>query len=397
LFLALIVLIRPVNAVVVLLLPMLAPDFRGFVNSLKSFFRSGWSYLFLVAGIVLLSIQPVWWYLQTEHWLVWSYSGEGFYLANPQIANVLFSFQKGLFVYTPLCFLAICGLIPLFSAGWSKGFFTLLFLVVYAWIVSSWWNWYYGDSFGQRVFIDIYPVFAILLAYLFFWISKVRWLGIFTITMSLLLLLLNLFQSWQYSRGIIHPYAMDSEKYKMVFLRTGQDFRYIFHGLEDIPPYKTNMKTPIRNWVNDFEKVEQNWVTSGREENPRAHGGRFVSLLNAGQPYSSALLICNDTLLVGKKGIYARVNAWVFESEVGSTKEMNLVISLADSADVGYYFKSLAVDEMPVDNAGYWRKLSFGTVLPEIENIHDQLKIFFWYQGQADVLIDDFSVELFSR
>ncbi len=75
---------------------------------------------------------------------------------------------------------------------------------------------------------------------------------------------------------------------------------------------------------------------------------------------------------------------------------MKLVFSLADSNDVGYYFKSMAVDEMPVDDAGYWREISFGTVLPEILNPNDRLKIFFWYQGEQDILVDDFSVELFS-
>jgi hypothetical protein len=397
LFLALIVLIRPINAVVVLLLPMLAHDFRSFVYSLKTFFSSGWSYLILMAGIIVLLIQPLWWYFQTGELFLWSYSGEGFYFANPQIVKVLFSFRKGLFVYTPVCFVAIIGLVPLWRSDWRKGAFAAFFLLVYVWVVSSWWNWYYGDSFGQRVFIDIYPVFAILLAYLINWVSRIRWLGIATITLSLLLLVFNLFQSWQYSRGIIHPFAMDSEKYKTVFLRTGQEFRYIFNGLEDIPPYKTNMKTPIRSWVNNFEQIDEAWVTSGRIESPNAHNGRFVSQLNNGQQYSSALLINDDALLMGKKGIYARINAWVFETEPGTSKKMNLVVSLADSADVGYYFKSMAVDEMPVSDAGYWRKVSLGFVLPELLDSGNRLKIFFWYQGQADILVDDFSVELYGR
>jgi len=397
LFLTLVVLIRPVNAIVVLLLPMLAPDFSGFIHTLKSFFRSRWSYLILVAGIVLFSIQPIWWYVQTGNWLLWSYGGEGFYFSNPQIFKVLFSFKKGLFIYTPLCLMAVFGLVQLWRINWLRGASAIVFLLLYIWVVSSWWNWYYGDSFGQRVFIDVYPLFALLLAFLFQWISGKRWLTKAMIGLSLLVLGLNVFQNWQYSRGIIHPYAMDREKYMMVFLRTGQEYRYIFNGLEDIPPYKTNMETPIRSWKNDFEKIEEDWVTSGRVGVELAHSDSMVSKLNFDQQYSSALMITQDSSLFGKKDIYARINAWIFETEPGSSKEMNLVISLADSTDVGYFFKSMAVDEMPVDDAGYWREISFGTVMPEILNFNDRLKIFFWYQGQADILVDDFSVELYGR
>ena len=397
LFLALVVLIRPLNAIVVLLLPMLAPDYRSFIHSVKLFIRSGWSYVFLVVGILLLSIQPIWWYVQTGHWLLWSYGGEGFYFSNPQIFKVLFSFKKGLFIYTPLCLMAFFGLVQLWGINRIRGVSALVFLLLYIWVVSSWWNWYYGDSFGQRVFIDIYPLFALLLAFLFQWITGKRWLIKAMIGLSLLLLGLNIFQNWQYSRGIVHPYAMDREKYAMVFLRTGQEYRYIFNGLEDIPPYKTNMETPIRSWKNDFEKEEQQWVTSGRVGVELAHSGSMVSKLNIDQQYSSALMITQDSSLFGEKDIYARVNAWVFESKVGSTKEMNLVISLADSNDLGYFFKSMAIDEMPVDDAGYWREVSLGTVMPEIANFNDRLKIFFWYQGQADILVDDFSVELYGR
>jgi len=397
LFLSIVVLIRPVNALVILFLPALAPNFSRFISSFKIFFSSGWSYIFLMAGMALVTIQPIWWYVQTGNWLIWSYEGEGFYFSNPQFINVLFSFQKGLFIYTPLCFLALAGLVPMFRQGWAMGFFVLFFLLVYTWLVSSWWNWYYGDSFGQRVFIDVYPVFALLLAWFFTWISKNRLLYRSIMGLSIFLMGLNLLQSWQYSRGIIHPYAMDKEKYAMVFLRTGSEFRYISNGLEDIPPYRTNLETPVRTWINDFEQIENDWVTSGRIEHSLAHDGDYVSKLNSAQQYSSALLITHDTSMVGKKALYARINAWIYELKPGSSEDMNLVISLADSADVNYYFKSLPVNEMPIDEAGYWRELSFGTTLPKINNPNDKLKIFFWYQGRADILVDDFSVELFGK
>jgi hypothetical protein len=396
-FLALIVLIRPVNGIVILLLPFLAKDNKQFIDATKSFFKSRTSSVFILVGIFILSLQPVWWYLQTGNWLLWSYSGEGFYFLEPQIFNVLFSFQKGLFVYTPVYLLALFGLVPLFKSGWVKGVFVLLFLAIYVWIVSSWWNWYYGDGFSQRVFIDILPVVAVLLAFLFRWVSGARWLYTTVIALSLLMIALNLFQSWQYSRGIIHPYAMDREKYAVVFMRFGNEYRYMFNGVEDIPPYMTNMDKPVRIWKNDFEKEQKHWVTSGRAADALAHSGGYISRLNGSQQYSSALKISRDSLLTGKRNVYARIKAWIFETQPGSSKEMKLVVSLADSTGSGYYFRSVAVDEMPVDDAGYWREVGFGVVLPEILNLNDQMKIFFWYRGEPDILVDDFGVEIFCK
>ncbi len=396
-FLALIVLIRPINGVVVFILPVLAPGFSRFLETIRGFFSLGRSYLFMLTGIILVMLQPVWWYLQTGNWLVWSYSGEGFYFSNPQILNVLFSIRKGFFVYAPICFVAVIGLVPLYRSNKLKGVFTFMFLFIYVWLVSSWWNWYYGDSYGQRVFIDVFPVFAILLAFMFRWIANIRWLNSALIIFTFILLALNLFQTWQYSRGILHPYAMDKEKYAMVFLRTGGQYRYIFNDLVDIPPFNTNMEAPIRSWTNDFEQVEGQWVTSGRTTSPAAHSGSYVSLLNSSQPYSSALLITGDTLPGMKKNLYAAGSVWVFETKALSSVKAKLVISLADSNEKPYYWRSMGIDEMPVAEAGYWREIRFGFALPEIKDINDQLKIFIWYEGETDILVDDFEIELFGQ
>jgi len=257
------ILIRPLNGVIIILLPGLAPSLRRFADVTKMFFRQPLSYLFILAGLSILMLQPVWWHFECGKALVWSYGGEGFYFTHPQIVKVLFSFRKGLFVYTPLCLVSLAGLIPFFRSNRAGALFTMLFLFIYIWLVSSWWNWYYGDSFGQRVFIDIFPVFALLLACFLQWVRHIRWLNITVTVLLVLLTAFNLFQSWQYSRGIIHPSAMDREKYAMVFLQTKEKYRHIFHDLRDTPPFGTDMNTPLRSDMNDFEKEKSKWITSG--------------------------------------------------------------------------------------------------------------------------------------
>ena len=50
-FISLVILIRPVNALVLLLLPALAHSFRDLINCVRSFFRSGWSYVYPCGGM----------------------------------------------------------------------------------------------------------------------------------------------------------------------------------------------------------------------------------------------------------------------------------------------------------------------------------------------------------
>jgi hypothetical protein len=110
LFLGLTVLIRPTNGIVIFLLPFLvttkeeALGLTGFLNKNKQAVL-----LFLGVFTLLMSIQFILWHIQTGHWFIWSYKDEGFHFRNPQFENVLFSYRKGLFIYTPLILLALLG------------------------------------------------------------------------------------------------------------------------------------------------------------------------------------------------------------------------------------------------------------------------------------------------
>jgi hypothetical protein len=97
--------------------------------------------------------------------------------------------------------------------------------VVY--VHASWWSWYYGDGFGERPLIDFYVFFALLLGFFFELFNKVvvRVAGI-----GLLVVLIFLHQVffYQYIRGIIHAYSMNYDKFKFVFMKTGERYRNLF-------------------------------------------------------------------------------------------------------------------------------------------------------------------------
>jgi hypothetical protein len=394
--LAAVILVRPVDGMIVLLIPFLAGDRYTLTKGFRAFWSrpATWIPALLLFALILF-IQPLLWHAGTGHWLLWGYRGEGFYLTHPAVLKTLFSFRKGFFVYTPVALLSLAGLIPLVRKSPWQFAWVLCFLAVLIWLVSAWWNWYYGDSFGQRVFIDFYALFALLLASL---LQGFRGRTASSVIMAVLLaalVSLNLLQSWQYAHGIIHPYAMDRDKYRMVFLRTGQAYRNLFSGPRNVVPYGVDLTKPVAWWYNDFEQIDSAWITSGRTERSDAHSGHVAALLGAEHHFSSALLITGDDRFTGIDGLYMKAEALVNDIDRHAADSAMLVISLADQIDKIYYWDSCPLNEMPEDRPGRWRRVSFGLQLPTIKDKNDKLKIFIWNKGTGRLLVDDFRIEVY--
>lgn len=219
LLLGIIFLIRPVNLLVVVAVPFLSGSSDQLVSGIKSAFSTIWFLLLAIAGFLLLvSIQLIIYKISTGSFIVDSYEQWGFNFLDPQISNFLFSYRKGMFLYTPLLFLSLTGFIFLYRSSQFQ-FYTLsgfLFIIIY--VFSSWFMWYYGGSFSQRVMIEFYPFFAILLATAMQELKRKSLKKIF-LSLTVLLILVCQIQTYQYRRMQIHWSDMNKEKYWDVFMR----------------------------------------------------------------------------------------------------------------------------------------------------------------------------------
>jgi hypothetical protein len=223
--LALIVLIRPVNGIVIFFIPFLAGSFRKLweeiVFLVKNFGKTV-SGIFIFAGVI--SIQCFLWYLQTGSIFINTYDDVGFNFLKPEWVNVLFSYRKGLFVYTPVLILAITALVWF---AMKKRYFELVswlaFFALVTYIISSWNCWFYGASFGLRAFIDFYTVFFILFAIMFDKLSV--WLRIIYLIPAIFLVYVNIVQTYQYKVFLLHWDNMNRQKYWTVFLRTDEKMK----------------------------------------------------------------------------------------------------------------------------------------------------------------------------
>lgn len=286
LVLSLIILIRPINGIILLFAPFFFSDFKSFklefISLFKKLVREIGYYLIVFSPIFL---QLIVWKIETGYFIVESYPDERFYFNNPQVINSLFSYNKGLFVYTPICFLSLFSFIVFLK---EKRYFQLvisfLFLSIAVYFLSAWYQWQYGWSFGLRAYIDFFPVFALLIGMLILSIRNFM-LKIIIVIIGSFTTFLNQFQTHQYIYKIIHPYTMDKEKYWKVFLNSSDSLQWIFYDIPKIP--KTISFTKEESFSNDFEKSGL-WAGDENLTNELAHSGSKACFVNSANIYSPA-------------------------------------------------------------------------------------------------------------
>lgn len=151
-----IVLVRPTNAIILLYFPLRA--FESFAA-----LRKAWSLLLVIVLTALVTLIPqfAYWKLSTGHYIVYSYGNEHFDFASPHPLLVLFSIKKGLFLWSPVLLLSMAGLYATIRTQAAEVRAILIVLALQLAIVSSWWCWWYGGSFGHRAFTEYVVFFTI--------------------------------------------------------------------------------------------------------------------------------------------------------------------------------------------------------------------------------------------
>ncbi len=223
--LGLIILIRPVNIIIIGILPFIARTMfdlkKGLIQIIK---RPAYLTLSIVLFMMIISIQALIYKLQAGDFLIYSYKEEGFNFLQPHFWDILFSYRKGLFIYTPVLFLILFfGSYKLFKTGLYQFITWAGFFILVTWILSSWHMWYYGGSFSSRVYIEYYPLFGILLGIL---LRDLKNRGLRKILIALLFLLIIIcqIQTYQYRTGRIHWSEMNKGLYWDNFLRIDKLF-----------------------------------------------------------------------------------------------------------------------------------------------------------------------------
>lgn len=180
--------------------------------------------------------QMIYWKLYGGDWVIYSYGEEGFFFDKPHLIDYLFSYRKGWLLYTPIMALALIGLAYSFKRNKDMAWGIVLFLVPSIYVFASWWCWWYGGSFGMRTMVEYYGFLAFPLGALLVYTKK--WAKGVVLLLCFAFVALNLFQTHQFYRFLIHYDANSKATYWQNFLK------YRYKDQADIDLYHENLFNP---------------------------------------------------------------------------------------------------------------------------------------------------------
>ena len=385
--LGIVYLIRPVNIIIVAFVPFFFSDLSEMFLFLKT--RIKHILIFLGIFILLCFLQNILWFLQCGSFLIDVYPHEGFYWLHPEIFKVLFSFRKGLFIYSPAVFFSLLGLISIFKMNKFKALIGLFFILILVYLISSWWCWSYFDGFGMRPFIDFYGVLALFLAFLFNNIQK--WLRYFFIICVLFPISLNLIQTYQYTKGIIHPDYMNLSAYRYVFLKTSNAYINRIGGSNDIVPYNKYKKNLI------YESIaypEASAVDTSNTIIPKGET-EMAFIYNHKIPVNFLLQFDNDTSLINSNKLFAEIALKKRELSPCKFSDDLLVVSIKYNDNHNTFYRSFPLDYLPIHLSNKWEQLDYRIILPAIQSENYQLKFYIWNKGLDNFLIKDIHIKIY--
>ncbi len=364
-------LIRPFNALILLAIPALITDFSEVKVRFKKLLTFQSTILFGCLIITLLiALQLISWRQQSGEWILFSYPNEGFYFSDPKIFKVLFSFNKGLFIYTPLVLFSMIGIWFWFRNFKRPALYFTGFFMVVTYFISAWWCWNYASGFGLRPYIDFYGIFAIPLV--FFLNQDHRKFRFLFTGLTVLLIAFNLLQSFQYSSLIMHHSSMNWKKYKYIFLQTSNDYADVLGGNFDVAPYSKEGLQLLHTYT-PLEKDEAFLVDD---------------------EYALGTTIPGSTIPTSLEQQYIRIFFEKKDLEINGSRNV-LFVAHISSNDSTIYYGTFKINDIPEFPLNEWSELEHTLAIP-FPIAAQHLKLYFWNRDLASFEIRNYRIEIYS-
>lgn len=172
--LALAVLIRPTNILLVLFVLFFSTNQSNIFQRRLIFVKEHFIPMMIafILSVAIFIPQFIYWKQCFGSPIAYSYGNESFaYLFSPKFLEVWFSPNNGLFIYSPVLILSIVGIIILILKKNKNGVLIGGIFILASYIFSSWWNYWFGCSYGARSFVEYYPLLMFPFAFV---ISQIK-------------------------------------------------------------------------------------------------------------------------------------------------------------------------------------------------------------------------------
>lgn len=352
--------------------------------------------IFFICIILIYFFQMIYLKLHSGNFDYYTYSQtDKLQLVGPYLPQVLLSFKKGWLIYTPIMILPLIGFYFLAENRKEIFFSTFLFFIIYLLITSSWTIWWDGDSFGQRSLIASYAILSLPLGFLISAFGKkIAWQKFSISIVIWFLIILNLFQTWQYQDRIIHPSNMTAGYYVRIFGRLTKPpgVSYLLEGNEDndlelLKQEHYSVKSTLISY--DFGKPSVPFGSGVRNMTGSTH--KFALKLDSVNRFSPGLKM--SVKKINERHIKGlRVTVWFYSEIPFRQNPCHIVVTLIHNG-LNYRYRACYLEEQNLQ-AEKWNKLFMDYLVSERADTNDQLIGYIWYKGKHQIFIGDLKFEI---
>lgn len=354
-----------------------------------------------IFGAILAGLpQLIYWKMQTGKWLHYSYKNETFDFLHPHLKGGLLGFSNGWLSYTPIMFFGVIGLWWLFKRKNPFSTGILLFMPIHIYVAYSWWCWYYINGFGSRPMVETYSLMAISMAYLFtlFQTSSIK-KGILAVAL-LFLGLVNLFQTYQMSIGVLWTEVANFAYYRGVFGKTKLDYRDLV--MFDSGEWQPKDLTFNRSlYLNAFEDTTLTHITD-----TVSLDGSKSFVLTKEKEFSPGIAGTLDSLSV-KGGEYLRVSAKCYSDQrVYSWWDMSrLVVEMRNDSPKFKKWRAVRIQSKPGNDefslwggkSKVWGEVSMFVKVPHNAPRSTILKAYVLNNSNFPIYLDNLKLEVWVK
>lgn len=362
--LGMIVIVRPTNLIIVLMIPFLLERKEVVFSFFKQLFeRRGRKFGIALIGFILVTFHLfLIWKWESGSWFVWSYGGEGFNFLHPAIFSSLFSFRIGLFLHTPALFLSVLGLIYLYRTNKFQMFWWVLYFILNAWVISSWWCWDYESAFGNRPYTE-HLIFILLPLFVLMQQKKI-WpyslLGMF--------LIVGFIRLTTFNNGFMVSQRFTSNNYfeSLVFWNNDNFDRWNY--TKSCHPYG--------------EKIDSNILVDQASEFQIDSTDLFVLS-------GKSVLHMPRT----NERFYYRV---VLDKKTSDTplEDVMLVVDVRNLTTGESYYSATPLYNDKLEGIGEWAHVEFESLIPDNLQKLDHINIYIWNRGGKEFSVRNFKIIL---
>ncbi|HUM46473.1 MAG TPA: hypothetical protein PLD84_06080, partial [Chitinophagales bacterium] len=391
----LITLSRP-NEIICILIPLLygVGSFAGLTERFKFIKQQTKGFLLAVSVFIAVGIpQIIYWKALSGKFLFYSYGNEGFDFLHTHLLSGLFSFQNGWLIYTPIMIFAIGGI---FLLPRKNGFKIpiLLFIPVYVFMIYSYWAWNYFNGFGSRPMVEAYPLLSIPLGYMLQWLFDNAQRKVLSFAVLGFLLLLNIFQLWQYDRGILQTSIVNSTTYLNVFGRTIlTPNAVISYDINQFQPENLSLvKTVCTLNFNDSLNLLYK----------KQSAANYFYLKNSAVEFFN-LVELNGQDLKLEEGDFLKITLRAKNEELFDRLKMTSVVAQVNKNKKEVFWKGLLIqNKSNLYNATHvrhnpqdWYTVAYFLCIPPDIMFDSKLNFYLWDPCRCNMLaIDDFTIEI---